>query len=96
MTRLGSCADIGYRVSVNKSVIPGVNQDSAEIIKNQGLQSCNDFAEFPLRKNATSLSRRTCRIWFGARACTALMSLGRGAEWCASWGICWFRDGRFA
>ena len=53
---IGSCADIGCKVSVNKSMDYGCqcDQDSAEIIKNQGLQSCNDFAEFPWRKNATS------------------------------------------
>ena len=63
VTRLGSCADIGCRVSVNKSMDSGCQSGfRRNHQKSRSAKSCNDFAEFPWRKNATSSSRRTCQV----------------------------------
>jgi len=84
VTRLGSCADIGCRVSVNKSMDSGCQSGFRRNHQKSRSAILQRFCGIPLaEKRDVVVKKDMSHLWFGARGCAALMSLGRVAERCA-------------
>jgi hypothetical protein len=82
---LGSCADIGCRVSVNKSMDSGCQSGFRRNHQKSRSAILQRFCGILLaEKRDVVVEKNMSHRVRSSRACAALMSLGRVAERCAS------------